>query len=48
MLTIYKNTNIKLKDKTDGQFNLYSVCIDYDFKKFETIANKEWSCLLKF
>ena len=42
-----KNRNIKIKREIDGKSNLHSRCIDFGFKKFENIDEKELSYLLK-
>ena len=36
-LMFTKNNNIKVKCKMDGKINLYSTCIDCDFKNLTVI-----------
>ena len=51
VLSVYlkftNNNNIKIKHKIDGKINIYSYCVNCDFKKFETINEDELSDLLK-
>ena len=47
LIILQKNNNIKIKHKIDGKTNLYSVCIEYGFKKCDTIVKEELSDLLK-
>ena len=42
-----KNSDIKAKREIDRQINLYSNCIDCDFKNVESIGKEELSDLLK-
>ena len=42
-----KNRNIKIKCEIDGKINLYSRCIDCNFKKCETIDKRELIYLLR-
>ena len=46
-LMFKKSRNIRIKYKIDGKTNLYSFCINYDFKKFESIDEEELSYLLE-
>ena len=51
VLSVYlkftNNNNIKIKHEIDGKINIYSYCVNCDFKKFETINEDELSDLLK-
>ena len=42
-----KNKNIKIKREVDGKISPYSCCINWGFKKFETIDGEELSHLLE-
>ena len=42
-----KDSNIKIKCKTDGKINVYSRCIDCSFEIFEAIHKKGLRDLLK-
>ena len=47
-LMFTKNRNIKIKREIDQKINLYSRCIDYYFKYFETIDKKGLSNIKSF
>ena len=46
-LIFTKRRNFEIKHKIDGNINLYSRCIDFGFKKLETIDKEELIDLLK-
>ena len=41
------NNNVNIKRETGAKTNLYLYCIEYGFKKFETIYKEELSDLSK-
>ena len=49
MLKVYKKkkNSFKIKRKIDDKINFYSRYMDCGFKRFETLAKKELSDLLK-